>query len=185
MKKRTSLLTIAALAVVVGLLTGCASSMMIATKRIEPGPDFAVVNFIRPSIFGGAIKFGVWDRDTLVGVLTPNCCIQYKAGPGDHIFMIRAENWGVVKATVAAGKTYTIIAEPRMGLMKAQVNMEVIKPKDKRLKGWMKDVDYVTIDPKDRDAYAKDRAKDARAATKNVEAGKANIDATMSPDDGA
>jgi hypothetical protein len=184
MKKRLYGLTVIAVVLAVGFLTGCASEYMIQTKPMAVAEaDFAIVNFIRPSSFGGAIKFGVWDSDNLIGVLTPQKCIQYKASPGAHIFMIRAENWGIIKAKIAAGKTYTIIAEPRMGLMKANVHMEVIKPKDARLAKWMKGVEYVMVDPAKHDAYVKERADDARKAAQKAEAGTAAFD-LMSPEDG-
>src|SRR4030042_136837 len=161
MKKSTAVI---ARALAAGLLAGCASSYMMKTAKMESGPDFAIVNFIRPSIFGGAIKFGVWDRDKLIGILTPECCIQYQAAPGEHVFLIRAENWGIVKANVQAGKTYTILVEPRLGLIKANVHMTVIKPGDKRLQEWMRNVTYVTVVPDKRAKYVRGRDDDALRA---------------------
>ncbi len=166
------------------LFAGCASTYMIKTAKIESGPDYAIVNFIRPTLFGGAIKFGVWDRDQVVGVLTPERCVQYRAAPGEHLFLIRAENWGIVKATVEAGKTYTILVEPRLGLFKANVHPIVIKPDDKRLAGWMKNVVYETLDPAIRDKYARGRDDDALRAARQVDEGKAQPDDVMSPADG-
>ncbi len=184
MKKATRLSMLGVMILVTGLVIGCASAYMVKTNQLEKGSDFAIVNFIRPSMFGGAIKFGVWDRDQLVGVLTPECCIQYKASPGEHLFLVRAENWGVLKANVTAGKTYTILAEPRMGLMKANVKLTIVKPGDQRLKEWMRGVNYVQMDPAQRAGYVKGRADEALRATKNVESGSAEPDDVLRPEDG-
>ena len=154
------------------VLSGCASSMMLkAETKLEPGPDYAVVNFIRPSSFGGAIKFGIWDKDNFIGILTPKNYIQYKASPGEHMFMARAENWAVLKATVAAGKTYYILGEPRMGAWKARVALTVAEPNDPKVQKWMEKLTPTTVDPAQKDAYVQRTVEDVRTAVKNVETG--------------
>jgi hypothetical protein len=175
--------TLVLLVVVLAILSGCASSLMIRTETVlAPGRDYAVVNFLRPSSFGGGIKFGIWDRDNVVGILTPKNYIQYKASPGEHIFMARAENWSVMKATVAAGKTYYILVAPRMGVWKARVGMEVIRPDDARLSKWMDSMEPITFDPAKRDAYVSERVDDVRKAVQNVQAGKAEFDVMKATD---
>ena len=166
-------------------VTGCASyPAMTKTGPLEYGPDYAVVNFIRPSILGSAIAFGIWDRARPVGVITPECCIQYKADPGEHVFLARSENWSAVKANLASGKTYTILVEPRLGFWKARVHLTVIKPGDKRLQEWMKGVTYLTIDPERRDAYNKRLDTAAERAAKKVDTGTIQPDGILSPEDG-
>jgi hypothetical protein len=184
MRKNGFRFTLVLLVVVLALLSGCASSMMIRSETVlVPGPDYAVVNFLRPSIMGGAIKFGIWDKENLVGILTPKNYIQYKASPGEHIFMARAENWAVIKATVDAGKTYYVLAAPRMGAWKARVAMEVLQPGDSRLSKWMDSLEPITFDPAQRDAYVNERVDDVRKAVQNVQSGKAEFD-VMKPNDG-
>jgi hypothetical protein len=178
--------TLVLLVVVLAILSGCAStsSMMIRSETmLVPSPDYAIVNFLRPSSMAFAIKFGIWDKENVVGVLTTKNYIQYKASPGEHIFMARAENWSVIKATVDAGKTYYILAAPRMGAWKARVGMEVIRPDDVRLSKWMDSVEPITFDPAQREAYENERVDDVRKAVKNVQDGKAEFD-VMKPTDG-
>jgi len=176
--------TMVLLVAVLSLLSGCASSMMIRSETVlVPGPDYAVVNFLRPSSLGGAIKFGIWDKEDLVGILTPKNYIQYKASPGEHIFMTRAENWAVIKATVEAGKTYSVLVAPRMGVWKARAGMEVIRPDDVRLSKWMSNLEPITVDPAKRDAYVNERIDDVRKAVQNVQDGRAEFD-VMKPTDG-
>lgn len=184
MRKLGFRFTLLLLTIVLAMLSGCASSMMIRSETVlVPGPDYAVVNFLRPSNLGGAIKFGLWDKENLVGILTPKNYIQYKASPGEHIFMARAENWSVIKATVEAGKTYYILAAPRMGAWKARVSMEVLRPDDVRLSKWMSGLKPVTVDPAQREAYVNERVDDVRRAVQNVQDGKAEFD-VMKPTDG-
>ena len=184
MRKNGFRFTLVLLVVVLALLSGCASSMMIRSETVlAPGPDYAIVNFLRPSSLGGAIKFGIWDKENFIGILTPKNYIQYKASPGEHIFMTRAENWSVIKATVTAGKTYYILAAPRMGVWKARVSMEVLRPDDSRLSKWMDSLEPITVDPAKRDAYVSERVDDVRKAVQNVKDGKAEFD-VMKPSDG-
>jgi hypothetical protein len=170
--------------VVVVMLSGCAtSSMMKPAEVIKPRPDYAVVNFMRPAFMGNAIMFGMWDGEDLVGILTYKKYIPYKATPGEHIFMARAENWAVIKANLKAGKTYNVLVSPHMGFMKARVGMEVLKPDDKRIDEWLAKLPANAVDPAQRDAYVKDRLNDVREAVKNVQAGNASF-IVMNPDDG-
>lgn len=170
--------------VAIGMLSGCAtSSMMKSAEVIKPGPDYAVVNFMRPAFMGNAIMFGMWDGENLIGILTYKKYIQYKATPGEHIFMARAENWAVIKANLKAGKSYNVLVSPHMGLMKARVGMEVLKPGDHRIDDWMASLPPIAVDPAQRDAYVKDRLGDVQAAVKNVQSGNADF-IILNPDDG-
>jgi len=172
------------LMLILGVLSGCASSMMLRTEEVvKPGPDYAVVNFLRPSSLGGAIKFGIWDKENFIGILTPKNYIQYKAAPGEHIFMARAENWAVIKANVEAGKTYYILGAPRMGVWKARVALEVIRPGDQRLDKWMDSCTPITVDPAQREAYVAERIDSVKQAVQNVQSGTASYD-VMNPSDG-
>lgn len=169
---------------VVGILSGCASSpIMKEAEVVKTGPDYAVVNFLRPSFMGNGITFGMWDGENLVGVLTYKKYIQYKATPGEHIFMTRAENWAVIKANLQAGKSYNVLVSPHMGWMKARVGMEVLKPDDKRVDEWMANLGAITLDPAQRDAYVKGRLDEVRQAVRNVQNGSADY-TVMNPEDG-
>lgn len=164
------------LALLAVVLSGCGSSLMMkADTMLDPSADAAVVNFLRPSYFGGAIDFGLWDRDTLVGILDPGRVVQYHAAPGDHLFMARAENWSVIKATVDAGKNYYVLLEPRFGLMRARVKMSVLDPGDERIEKWMAELEPSAVIPEKHDAYVNPRLEHVHTAIRNVEEGKAEF----------
>jgi hypothetical protein len=147
MKSCASVLMATALVFVMGMLSGCASPWMKPTQVINPSPNYAVVNFLRPSWIVGRIDFWVWDQDDLVGVLTSNNYIQYKAVPGEHIFIVDAWNSVAIKANVVAGKSYYVRATSRMswaGL--TNVFLEVLKPDDTRIDAWLASLKPIALD---------------------------------------
>lgn len=129
---------------------------------IEPGPDYALIHFLHPMGFLDLpIPYGlgtrdpllhlptpvmvstpgwyqIWDKDNLIGFLPPsNRYVQYKASPGEHVFLARsmrsnAGNWTVLKANVQAGKTYFVRVTQRWNTWKPSVSLEVLKPSDPR-----------------------------------------------------
>lgn len=164
-------------------LSGCGSALMKPSMGIEPGGDYAVINLMRPSSFGGAIKFGIWDRDKFVGILTSSSVIQYKASPGEHLIMARAENWSAVKATVDAGKNYYILAAPRMGAWKARVALSTIQPEDTKLSKWMR-VKKIEVDQSKLGTYIDERLQSVRAAAAKYDSGQELVSDIMKPTDG-
>ena len=104
------------------MFTGCASSMMQpATPYAAPEETQALVTFLRPSYFGGAIQFGIWDSDQFVGILEPGSYLQVLVPPGEHLFLARAENWSYVHADLEPGKQYFILTKVFPGIWKALV----------------------------------------------------------------
>jgi hypothetical protein len=162
---------------------GGMSVMKPTSMGIEPGRDYAVINIMRPSSMGGAIKFGIWDRDNFVGVLLPKSIIQYKASPGDHLIMARAENWSAVKATVDAGKNYYILAAPRMGVWKARVALSTLQPDDRRLNKWTR-IRKVEIDQGRLGNYVEERVQSVKAAAAKYDNGEETVTDTLNPSDG-
>lgn len=158
------------------LLMSCGSSIMMTAKALDAADEnYALVTFLRPSMFGGAIQFGIWDGEEFVGVLSSGKSIQYKAAPGEHIFFGRAENWACVKANVEAGKSYFILAKPIMGLMKARVSLDPLNKGDEtpaQVMKWAKELERQTVIPAERDGYIKPRLKEVKAALKNYQDGK-------------
>ncbi len=159
--------------------SGCSSSgPMIKAQRIsQPPQGKALVTFVRPSAVGGAIAFGIWDSDNLVGVLNSGTCIQYEATPGEHYFLGRAENWSCVKADIAAGKHYVVKANPVFGVMKARIAFDPVTVADygkqlKDVKKWLDQLQPMTPDPQQAEAYSQPRRTEVLAAQATFESGK-------------
>lgn len=110
-------------------LGGCQSSMMVKAGGSEPAPapGKALVVFLRPSSFGGAIQSSVYDthegEDTFIGIVSTKTKVAYEADPGDHLFMVVAENADFMIAHLDAGKTYYALVSPRMGVWKARFSL--------------------------------------------------------------
>ncbi len=184
MKCFLSTIRVLALLWTISILTGCSSSSSAMRKPaevVQSGTDYALVNFLRP--FRGSV-LGMWDNEDLVGILTSNNYIQYKARPGEHIFLAKGkENWSVIKASVQAGKTYYVLASPHMGWTATRVSLEVLKPEDNRIDKWMKDLKPIVVDPARQNAYANEWASAVQQALRNVQDGKAGF-TVMNPADG-
>lgn len=110
--------------VILMLITACAgtSPYMRKAAPIEgPPSDKALVYFMRPSGFGFAIHFQIWDRDHLIGLSQAKSYFAYECDPGKHLFIGRAENKRAVDADLEAGKSYYIITQVKMGAWKARM----------------------------------------------------------------
>ncbi len=90
--------------------------------------DKAVVYFARPSALGFAINFSYFDSAKLIGRFNGSKYIRYECEPGKHLFWARSENRSFVKAELEAGKIYFLKADPRMGALKAGVNLIPVNP---------------------------------------------------------
>ncbi len=150
-------------------LWGCASSMM-QTVAPLPAPEAsrALVTFLRPSSFGGAIQFGIWDGDRFVGVLSANSYIQYLTEPGEHLFLARAENWSYLKADLEGGRSYFVLGRVFPGFWKARVAYDPIgredDTKDEKLAEWLKDLKPTEVIPAKREEYVTPRLEQVREA---------------------
>lgn len=117
------------------VLSGCAikSDLMAPAESqsvaVEPGK--ATVVFIRPSTYGGAIQSSVHDTtggDTeFIGIVSARTSVAYQAEPGERYFMVASEAADFLKADLAAGRTYYVLVEPRMGLWKARFSLKPVR----------------------------------------------------------
>lgn len=113
-----------ALVVLLLFLGGCAGSsryMHPAPMNVQPSVDKATVYFLRPSGFGFAINFQIWDGDKFIGLSQAKSYFAYQCEPGKHLFMAFSENKVAVEADLAAGKSYYIGTNVRTGMWKARV----------------------------------------------------------------
>lgn len=157
-------------------LTGCQSSLMTKAGNAEPkpAPGKALVVFMRPSSFGGAIQSSVYDtgdkQDTFIGIVSAKTKIAYQAEPGDHLFMVVAENADFMVAHLDAGKTYYTLVSPRMGMWKARFSLLPIhnqagakySMQSADFREWMAKTDWVTVTPAAEQWY-QEHAADIRA----------------------
>ena len=176
MKILTRLSIYASLAIGVFLLSGCASSIMVNVAPVAPDPTKALVTFVRPSKFGFAIQFGIWDSEKFVGILSAGAAVQYLAEPGEHLFLGRAENWSYVKANLEAGKSYYIIGAVFPGVMKARIAFRPITKIDpttpEEIQRWNRNLRTTALMPEERAKYEGPRLAQVKMAIADYEAGR-------------
>jgi hypothetical protein len=158
------------------IFSGCASPMMKKVEKIDSLDEKkAMVTFLRPTIFGGAIQFGIWDGEHFVGILSANSYIQYLANPGEHYFLGRAENWSCVKANLEAGKKYYIIGKVFPGVWKARIAFDPIKSGDEpqaQVEEWMNELTPTLVDESKRGDYVRPRVDQVRNQVYEFKSGK-------------
>ncbi|MBW2016911.1 MAG: hypothetical protein JRJ01_08735 [Deltaproteobacteria bacterium] len=107
------------------LAAGCAGSSPYMRQSSPPGDnppaDKARVYFMRPSGFGFAVHFQIWDRENLIGLAQAKSYFVYECDPGKHLFIGIAENKRAVEADLKAGKSYYILTQVKMGGWKARM----------------------------------------------------------------
>ena len=102
-------------------------------QNIEPAPaNKAVIYFVRPSSLGFAINFTYFDSTQVIGKFNGPKYMRYECEPGTHLFWARSENRDFVRAEVEAGKVYFIEAVPKMGGIKAAVELVPVDPTDEK-----------------------------------------------------
>jgi hypothetical protein len=178
MKPRPPRFLVAGTLMVIGMLilSGCASSMMQpAAPQAAPEVSRALVTFLRPSYFGGAIQFGIWDSDQFVGILEPGSYIQVLVPPGEHIFLARAENWSYVHANLEAGRQYFILAKVFPGIWKARVAYDPIRKDDPQtdaeIADWLSSLKPIGVISNKVEAYTAPRLEQVRQAVSDFRNG--------------
>lgn len=140
--------------VFIGSLGGCTSSHMTRLTPDEqtngPDPDKALINFMRPASFGGAIQSALYDGDTYIGTISANTRLCYQAEPGQHLFMIVGESADFMQANLLPNKTYYVNVAPRPGFLKARFSLRPMNgqvPQDK-IDKWVKATREVKVNEK-------------------------------------
>lgn len=99
----------------------------------------ALVNFHRPSNYGGGQDYEVFDRTELIGNTQGQTLFQYVCDPGQHVFMGVADRASAIEANLVEGGVYDVVINITMGWMKANITMEAMgdgHPKRPELSAW-------------------------------------------------
>ncbi len=167
-------------------LSACGSHMMAPSQSLTTVEDnYALVSFVRPSGFGGAIRFSLWNSDQFIGVLTAGSIIQFKTAPGEHIFIARGENWSYVKANIQGGRHYLIEGKVFPGVWKARVGLAPINVNEPgyRIKAekWLNSLNPISVKPELVEGYVAPRIDEVRKAHDEYTSGNVKY-AVMEPD---
>jgi Protein of unknown function (DUF2846) len=137
MSRRLFLNTLAAAAV--ALTAGCASVPSPEVMRAEtatfvlpkaPDAGKAVVYVVRPSIYGGFVRFNVFVGDqeagSEMGFTRSGQYIWFQLPPGDHKLFSKAENWAETALSVKAGDIAFVQQDPSIGIIMARNSLVTI-----------------------------------------------------------
>ena len=104
-----------------------------------PAAGNSVVYFVRESALGLVINFSHFDNDKFIGKFDGADYLRYECAPGEHVFWAKAENRDFITADLEPGKVYFVEVFPQMGMIKASVQLNPVKPDDaKTIKGILK-----------------------------------------------
>ena len=180
MNAKTPTTLIAGLAAL-SLLAGCSGALMTQSSelRVAP-PEQALVTILPGATHEDATRVEIWDGERLIGVLEPGSYFQFTARPGEHLIMGKGEEWSYVKATLAAGRRYTILAQLTPGIFKSNVALEPVRKWELKDPATVRRIELAmrTLEPrapieKRLDEFSVPKQPAARQAVAAFEAGKA------------
>jgi hypothetical protein len=118
------------------LCVGCAGLPKQLTKvqRIGQVPaGKALVNFHRPSTWGGGDLYPIFDINGKMLIDLPGGCeFQQVCEPGENLFVGWAEHVAVVKADLAPDKVYDIMVDVSLGWIRGNIFMSPLSKGDPR-----------------------------------------------------
>jgi hypothetical protein len=124
--KEYRMVTTTMLLMAILMIMGCGTSRYYverATPVAGPSPEKALIYFMRPSGYNPNSSFQIWDGDHFVGIIPVHSYLFYECDPGTHLFIGIAENKVALEADLAAGKSYYVGTNARMGWAKARMEL--------------------------------------------------------------
>jgi hypothetical protein len=104
--------------------------------------DKALVVFSRPKPLGKSVYFYVFDENKKLRTLFKgNDYVSMTIEPGKHTLYVVCEDAKLVRAELAAGRTYVVRADAKMGWGKARV--QVVQPARRGSPSFAESVDWI------------------------------------------
>lgn len=161
---------------------------------IAPRTDTATVVFVRPSSYGAALHPTILDEHgNFLGDAEPSSHFVATLPPGEHMFVVWAENTGPIRATLLPGRVYFVEVAIKPGALQARAHLLAIAPDTEqwpKLRDWMADTKPIVADLVAGQAYLNDRHDDvlerihrAHEAFAEMDEDERN-DRTLRPNDG-
>lgn len=117
------------IAVMVAMLTGCASVPMASldqdakAKDFTPQSDKATLFIYRNETFGAAIPITVSVNERTIGQTASKTYFRFNVNPGRYKIKAHAENVAELSVDAIAGRNYYIWQEMKMGMWSARANL--------------------------------------------------------------
>jgi ABC-type glycerol-3-phosphate transport system substrate-binding protein len=175
--KKKALMLAGGLALVT-VLFGCGSipPAPLMEKSAQTATVFFMLgNTVTVTATGGltlGTQHTLWDSDTFLSMLGQREYVALNFPAGTHYFMASCENWYIVKAELAAGRTYYFDVTTVPGVRQANVVLKIIEPGSGDIEKFLKD--YKEVSPKGKTAEAV--VKEARKKLDDALGGSENVD---------
>ena len=118
--------------IVVMAVTGCGPKRPYMTPqpaKIKPSEGKALVHFIRPSGYGRAAHFTIWDGEKLIGESWGKESFQYECDPGKHLFITWSEYKSPLEADLLPNRVYYVLLRIRMGMWRGRLHFVPLNPR--------------------------------------------------------
>jgi hypothetical protein len=104
----------------------------VASVNAAPGPDDAVIVFLRPEGTTSATQASLFDvtdgkSNTLIGILAAMKKLAYRTTPGRHVFMAIGEEADFITANLEAGKLYYVLLMLEQGGWKPSFSLQPVR----------------------------------------------------------
>ena len=113
------------LLLIVVFVSGCSLKKPYMTDQVakfKPSEGKALVNFIRPSGYGRAAGFTIWNGDKLIGMSFGKQSFQYECDPGKHLFITWSEYKSPLEAELLPNRVYFVLLRIRMGMFRGRLH---------------------------------------------------------------
>jgi hypothetical protein len=117
-----------------GLVSGCASNLMMTRAAQEPASvprGKSEIVFMRSSFVGSAIQASLYDVTSgkleFLGIISNSTKISRVVDPGERVFMVVSESADFMKADMSANKTYYAMVTARMGVFRARFSLHPVR----------------------------------------------------------
>lgn len=121
------------------LLSGCASTTQYvkATSDNSTGENMnnesvAQIYVLRPSSYGSAITYKIYQGETFIGELGPKSYLTWEVNPSEEEIRIisKGENYDMLRLVPKAGSSYYIKQKVLMGWITARTKLEWMNEKE-------------------------------------------------------
>jgi hypothetical protein len=120
----------------------------------------------------------LWDSDTFLSMLGGHEYVVLNFPAGTRYFMASSENWYIVQAELAAGKTYFFDVTALPGFRQPMALLKIMEPNHPDIEKWLKD--YKEISPKGKVSeslvtQAGKKLDEARGGSENIDVAPASM----------